>query len=98
MLPIYTEVTVCHTAPVYKQSLASVVSNTTVPAAGVIAVFCVVGMLGKRTPAVVLCTSRIVPVPGEVVPMPTLPVVVRVVNAPEFGVVDPIEGGEARRP
>lgn len=95
---------VCHAAPVYKHSFASVVSNTTVPAAGVNAVFCVVVMLGKRTPAVVLCTSRIVPVPGEAVPIPTLPeekklpVVVRAVNAPVFGVLFPIGGGEASKP
>ena len=43
------------------------------------AFFCVVVMLGIRTPLVVLCASNIAEAFGELVPMPTLPEVVIVI-------------------
>ena len=51
------------------------VSYTIKPAAGeAMAFFCVVVMLGIRTPLVVLCASRMAEAEGEVVPIPTVDV------------------------
>jgi len=64
---------VCQAEPLYTHNFASVVSNTINPAAGLaIAFFCVVVMLGIRTPLVVLCASRIADALA-VVPIPRLP-------------------------
>ena len=56
-------------------------SNTIKPAAGLeIAFFCVVVMLGIRTPFVVLWASKIAEALGELVPIPR-PVLVRRINS-----------------